>query len=57
MGLDLKVLASQFREHRVELLATATLRFDRDSGLFSQLATDAEPRLVRPLPAGLKVGH
>jgi hypothetical protein len=33
------------------------MRFDRDYGLFAQLAPDAEPRLVQPLPAGLKVGH
>ena len=57
MGVDLKVLASHFRERRGEFLATATLRFDRDAGLFAQLAPDAEPRLTHPLPAGLKVGH
>jgi hypothetical protein len=57
MGIDLKVLASHFREHRGEFLATATLRFDRATGLFAQLAPEAEPYLVQPLPAGLKVGH
>ena len=57
MGVDLKVLASHFRERRGEFFATATLRLDRDSGLFAQLAPDAEPRLVQPLPVGLKVGH
>jgi hypothetical protein len=57
MGVDLKVFASHFRERRGEFLATATLRFDRDAGLFAQLAPDAEPRLTHPLPAGLKVGH
>jgi hypothetical protein len=57
MGVDLKVLASHFRERRGEFLATATLRLDRDAGLFAQLAPDAEPRLAQPLPAGLKVGH
>src|SRR5262249_46544338 len=30
MGLDLKVMASHFRERRGEVLSTATLRFDRD---------------------------
>jgi hypothetical protein len=57
MGVDLKVFASHFREHRGEFLATATLRLDRDAGLLSQLASDAKPCLVHPLPEGLKVGH
>jgi hypothetical protein len=57
MGVSLKVLASHFRERRGEFLATATLRFDLDYGLFAQLAHDAEPRLTQPLPDGLKVGH
>jgi hypothetical protein len=57
MGIDLKVLASHLRERRGEFLATATLRLERDVGLLSQLAASAEPRLAKPLPAGLKVGH
>jgi hypothetical protein len=57
MGLDLKVMASHFRERRGELLSTASLRFDRDTGLFSQLTLEGESRLVQPLPADLKVGH
>jgi hypothetical protein len=57
MGVDLKVFASHFRERRGEFLATATLRLDRDPGMLSQLAPDATPRLVHPLPEGLKVGH
>lgn len=56
MGMDLKVMASAFREQRGEFLPTATLRFDRDERLFAQLARDAAPCLVQPLPAGLKVG-
>src|SRR5262245_19786931 len=56
MGVDLKVMASHFRERRGELLPTATLRFDRDPRLFGQLAPDATPCLVRPLPDGLAVG-
>lgn len=56
MGLDLTVLASHYRERRGEFLPTASLRFDRDDGLFSQLAADASPCLVSPLPAGLTVG-
>lgn len=51
MGLDLKVLASHFRERRGEMLVTATLRFDRDAGLFEQLTANATP-----IPDGLKVG-
>jgi hypothetical protein len=57
MGIDLKVLASHFRERRGELLATATLRLDRDGRLLAQLASDAEPCLVQALTPGLKVGH
>ena len=56
MGIDLKVMASNFRESRGEFLSTATLRFERDARLFSQLGLDASPCLVRPLPPGLKVG-
>jgi hypothetical protein len=56
VGIDLKVLASHLRERRGEMLPTATLRFERDARLFAQLALDATPSLVRPLPAGLKVG-
>ncbi|MBN9520116.1 hypothetical protein J0H58_16580 [bacterium] len=39
------------------MLSTATLRFDRDEKLFTQLSVDSKPVLVQPLPAGLKVGH
>jgi hypothetical protein len=57
MGIDLKALASNFRERREEMLATASLRFDRDSRLLSLLSKDAQPCLVLPMPFGLKVGH
>lgn len=57
MGVDLKILASSFREVRNEFLPTATLRFERDPALFARLALDATPCLVRPLPHDLKVGH
>ena len=33
------------------------MRLDRDEAVFSQLASDATPRLVQLLPAELKVGH
>jgi hypothetical protein len=33
------------------------MRLDRDARLLAQLASDAEPCLVQPLPTGLKVGH
>ncbi len=56
MGLDLTAMASHFRERRDEMLPTAVLRFDRDTALLAQLAGDATPRLVQPLPDGLKVG-
>jgi hypothetical protein len=57
MGIDLKVFASHFRERRGEFLATASLRFDRDSGLLSQLGADANPCLVDPVPVDLRMGH
>jgi hypothetical protein len=57
MGIDLEVMASRFRERRGEFLPTATLRFDRDSGLFAQLDLRATPCLVRPIPETLKVGR
>ncbi len=57
MGLDLTVLASHFRERRGEFLPTAILRFDRDAALFGQLARDASPSFVHPLPDGLKAGY
>jgi hypothetical protein len=57
MGIDLKILATHFRERRGEFLATATIRLERDPALLAQLAPDAEPCLVRPLPNGLKIGH
>jgi hypothetical protein len=56
MGIDLKVMASHFREVRGEFLPTATLRFERDPGLFAQLAVGASPPLARPLPPGMRVG-
>lgn len=56
MGLDLTVMASHFRDRRGEMLPTATLRFDRDEMLFSQLSADATPCLVRRLSDGLTVG-
>jgi hypothetical protein len=57
MGIDLEVMATRFRERRGEFLPTATLRFDRDSGLYEQLDRHATPCLVHPLPEGLKVGR
>ena len=56
MGVDLKALATHFRERRGEFLPSAILRFDRDAGLFAQFARDAVPCLVHPLPVDLKVG-
>src|SRR5580698_5044645 len=56
MGVDLKAMASYFRERGGEMLPTATVRFERDFGLFSKLSRDAVPCLVRSLPPDLKVG-
>lgn len=57
MGIDLKVLASSFRERRGEILPTASLRFERDQRILAQLDREATPCLVQQLPAGLKVGN
>jgi len=57
MGIDLKVMASSFREHGNEFLPTATLRFDRDTGLFGQMTLEASPCLVHQMPKGLQVGY
>ena len=57
MGIDLKLLASNLRERRGELLSTASLRLDREAQLLSLLSKEAVPCLVQPLPEGLKVGH
>ena len=57
MGIDLQILASHFRERDGELLATASLRLDRDVDLLGQLNAGASPCLVHALPAGFKVGH
>jgi len=52
MGLDLTVMASHFRKRRGELLPTATLRFDRDAAIFSQLA----PKPPRASPTRSPMG-
>ena len=57
MGIDLKILASNFRERRGELLSTASLRIDRDPRLLALFTTEAIPCLVTAIPEGLKVGH
>lgn len=57
MGVDLKVLASHFRERRDEFLPTATLRLERDDALFSLLTLESIPPLACPLPEGMRVGH
>lgn len=57
MGIDLKLLASNLRERRGELLSTASLRLDREPRMLSFLSREAVPCLVQPLPEGLKLGH
>ena len=57
MGIDLQVLATNFRERSGEFLATATLRFDRDTRLLAIFAATAEPCVVQPVPTDLKIGH
>lgn len=57
MGIDLQVLATNFRERSGEFLATASLRFDRDPRLLAVFAATADPCVVDPVPIGLKVGH
>ena len=57
MGIDLKALASNFRERRDEMLATASLRFDRDHRILSAFSSESSPCIVQAMPPGLKVGH
>ena len=57
MGIDLRALASNFREHGRELLPTASVRFDRDSRLLAAFSPVADPCIVQPLPGSLRVGH
>lgn len=57
MGIDLRALASNFRERGGELVSTASLRFDRDARLLALFTPNAKPCVVQPLPTGLKVGH
>lgn len=56
MGIDLRVLASNFREHGGEMHATAQIRLDRDRRLLSVFSPQAEPCIVQPVPEGFKVG-
>lgn len=57
MGIDLKVLATKFREKPTEMLATASILLDRDRRLLTQLLRESVPCLVQSMPEGLKVGH
>lgn len=57
MGIDLKILASNFREKRGQLLSTASLRADRDPRLLSLFSSNAVPCIVTPIPDGLQIGH
>lgn len=57
MGIDLQVLATNFRERGGEFLATATLRFDRDTRLLALFSATADPCVVQPVPTNLMVGH
>jgi hypothetical protein len=57
MGIDLKMLASNFRERGGEFLSTASIRLDRDPRLLSLFSKDAPTSIVSALPPGLKVGH
>ena len=57
MGIDLKILASNFRERRGEILSSASIRLDRDPRLLSLFTKEAQPCLVTALPLGVKVGH
>lgn len=57
MGIDLKILASNFRERRGEVLSTAAIRLDRDPRLLSLFSRNGDPCVVQQMPEGLKVGH
>jgi hypothetical protein len=57
MGIDLVMLASNFREREKKVLSTATIRLDRDQRVLSLFSKLTEPCIVSELPAGVKVGH
>ena len=57
MGIDLKLLASNFRERPDRVLTTAAIRLDRDPRVLSLFYPDSDPSIVQPMPEGLKVGH
>jgi hypothetical protein len=57
MGIDLKILASNFRERPDRILTTAAIRLDRDPRLLSLFSKSADPCIVQPIPEGMKIGH
>ena len=57
MGIDLQFLASNFRERDGKMLATTSVRADRDPRFLSLFAKNAVPSIVQPLPPDLKVGY
>jgi hypothetical protein len=52
MGIDLKILASNFRERDGRMLSTASIRLDRDPRVLSLIAKDDAP-----IPPELSIGH
>ena len=56
MGIDLKFLSSSFRE-RGEIVATASIRADRQPEFLAQFGRNAIPCRVEELPQGMKIGH
>src|SRR5437762_2790894 len=57
MGIDLKLLAGNFREREGQVVSTASIRLDRDNRVLALFSRNADPCLVQPCPNGLKVGH
>ena len=57
MGIDLKVMATSFRERPTEMLPTASVYFERDMRLLSLFSREATPCIVRPMPQELKIGN
>ena len=54
MGIDLKILASNFRERPDRVLTTAAIRLDRNPRVLSLFSRNANPCIVQQMPDGLR---
>lgn len=58
MGMDLKLLATYFRERNGQFLSAASLRLERDNRLFHHLRCPGDSSGTHPyIPENLVIGH